>query len=230
MQLSLQREVQEKVTKLEAAKFAEATAAHAASAAAAGGSGKKAKKKVDKPKPPKPVVCGSAATQLELLFARTHQELARGTCLLLAALERQGLMPPSYDAEFLPPARRFAHRFAPFCVLARPPPLTPAHYEHAFEKLHEWPHDKLLASAAGHFKTAKSRLDTPLRADSKEGPPLTAGQRADALALAKVAVANGVLIASLGIRPPPPGSAAHFSYAVHAHFAVVSFPPAAKKE
>ena len=216
MQLQLQREVQEKANlqRAQAAKML----------AASGDSSSKKGKKDKKPKSPKPVVVGSYATHVDLLFAHVFQELSRGTCLLLAALSRQSLMPPSTSEHMTIPLR-FNHRVAPFNVLARPPPLTAAHFEQAFEQVHGLSIDALLSSALSHFKSAKSRLDVPLKADGKvsDAPILSTNQRNEAMALAKVAVANSVLIATLSMKPPAPGVVAQFSFSVHPHFVAVSF-------
>ena len=120
---------------------------------------------------------------------------------------------------------RFNHRVAPFNVLARPPPLTAAHFEQAFEQVHGLSIDALLSSALSHFKSAKSRLDVPLKADGKvsDAPILSTNQRNEAMALAKVAVANSVLIATLSMKPPAPGVVAQFSFSVHPHFVAISF-------
>jgi len=151
-----------------------------------------------------------------------HAELCRGTCLLLAALERLGFLPP-YDFEFMPLARRFDRRFAPFAALARPPPLSSAHFLHARTQMDASPIEALLSTAAAHFRSAKGRLDAPIKADAREdGTGLTPLQKAEAVAYAKVAVANGVLIASLTLKPPVEGSVAKLGFSMHPHFVVVS--------
>ena len=217
MQLQLHKEVTEKAN-ANAKNMAEAAAA-AAAAAAAGSSGGKKGRKAAKVKPFRPVVCGSLATHLELLFVRVIAELSRGSCLLLAALSRLNYLPTD-EFQFMPLARRFSHRFLPFAALRRPPPLNAEQFEMAWRQIESSPVPHLLKSAQEHFKSAKARLDEPLKADGNIG--LTAAQRAEALAFAKVAVANCVTIATLNMRPPPPGSLAKMSFETHAHFVTVA--------
>ena len=61
---------------------------------------------------------------------------------------------------------------------------------------------------------------------------LSPSQRNECLSLCKVAVANGVLIASLSLRPPATGSHAKLSFDTHPQYAVVSMvaPPAPPKD
>jgi hypothetical protein len=143
---------------------------------------------------------------------------------------RSGFL-PVYDSEFMPLSRRFERRFAPFHALVRPPPLPAGAYERSAAQLAGGVAADVLAMAGKHFKAVKSSLDGPLKAEPRsEGAP-SAAQRAEAMALAKVAIANGVLIASLSLKPPPDGSRARLSFDTHAHFVVATMEtPAAKSE
>jgi hypothetical protein len=202
-----------------------------ANEAASGKSGKKGKSKEAKAlanNPPRPTPVGSAATHVEVLLTRVHLDLCRGCYLLLSALGRKGLLPP-YDSEFMPLPRRFEQRFAAFRPLQRPPMLSAAHYEAEQERMLGTDPADMLASAASHFKTVKLRLDAPLKADPPKGADaagfFSPAQRAEALGLVKVAVANGVLIATLNLRPPPEGACASFSFAAHAGYVVATLAP-----
>ena len=223
MQLQLQKEVHDRAC----AKYAELVAAAQAAQREAKDGGKKGKKaaKAKAAALPDPPVVGGYATHFELLFTRVTAELSRGTCLLLSALSRLGFIAP-YESEFMPLSRRFERRFAPFNTLARPPPLGPQHFEHAKAQLDASPVEGLLSTAANHFKSVKTRLDAPIKAETKtDGTTLSAVQKAEAMAYAKVAVANGVLIASLSLKPPAAGSVVKFGYAAHPHFVQLSLAP-----
>ncbi|KOO28251.1 n-alpha-acetyltransferase auxiliary subunit-like protein [Chrysochromulina tobinii] len=230
MQLQLQKEVHDRAC----AKYAEQVAAAQAAQREAKDGGKKGKKaaKAKAAALSNPPVVGGYATHFELLFTRVTAELSRGTCLLLTALSRLGFIAP-YESEFMPLSRRFERRFAPFNTLARPPPLGPQHLEHAKAQLDASPVEGLLSTAASHFKSVKTRLDAPIKAETKtDGTTLSAVQKAEAMAYAKVAVANGVLIASLSLKPPAAGSVVKFGYAAHPHFVQLSLapPPAPKSK
>ena len=229
MQLQLQKEVTDKAHLHHTALTTALKEAAAKEASGGGKKGKKAAKEKEK-KVPKPPVVGSYATHLELLFARAQAELCRGTCLLLAALGRLGFNPP-YDSEFMPLPRRFERRFAPFAMLVRPPPLGAAHFEQAQAQIEASPLENLLSTATGHFKSAKARLDGPIKAEARtDGTGLTPFQKSEAMAYAKVAVANNVLIASLTLRPPAAGSLTKFAFDKHPHYCTLSLePPKAAK-
>jgi hypothetical protein len=201
----------------------EAEAAYAA-ALQQGGSGKKKKLKPPKPVPPRQVVTGSLGIHTELRLIHVMLDLSRGCYMLLAALSQLGLMPP-YESEFMPLQRRFDMRFAPFRVLARPPPFGYEFFAKESIRLSEIASADLLRGAASHFKAARAKLDGPLKADPKSEGALSPALRAEATRLVKVAVANSVVILSLERSPPPELSVAKFSFAAHPSFVTVSIGP-----
>jgi len=218
MQMQLHKRVAEQAER----QSATSSAAHAAEAAAGGKKSRKdAAKAKAKPPPGPEVVAELAVHNLDLLFTSVVLDLSRGTHLLLAALSSAGVLPDN-ESEFMPLARRFDRRFAPFRALQRPPPLTYEQYAEASAELAGAKEKELLQLAANHFKAAKLRLDAPLKGGLGKDGELTAAQRTEARALAKVAVANGVFIATLGIRPAAAGSTLKCSFETHGHFAVVS--------
>ena len=204
------------------------------------------KAKGGEPPPPTPPP-REAASLLDERFLLISRDLCRGSNLLLTALGRAGLL-PAYDSEFMPLHRRFDRRFAPFGCLARPPPLTSVHFGKSAAQLAAAPLDDLYAHpslgtsvlprylrwdalpislpvvprgryrlAAEHFKSAKMRIEALLKAEAA----LDIAQRADAVTLKKVAVANAVFIAALTLRPPAAGTRAKCTFATHPHFVVV---------
>jgi len=207
-------QVTQRATEVQAAAVAAAAAAKRAEKA---GTNKK-KKGGDKEKL-KPSAVLSRGVRLEVFAAAATRDMCTGLMMLIQILKRLDFTPPT-DLQFTPLHRRFEQRFAVFSLLVRPPAFTLDQYvARCNTDMGALPLTKLVDAAISTFKSAKGAIDRALHI-----PDLLATQsdKVDMLALARVAVANGVLLASTLQQPPPPGTRrATFDFKTHPCFPVV---------
>lgn len=147
------------------------------------------------------------------------REVCAALQMLLHVLLRLGFTTP-FDLDFTPLSRRWEQRFAVFGTLLRPPLLTMAQYvDRCQDKMGAESVAVMAAAALAHFKAAKAAVDKALHSPDS---PATPEQRADLTALARVAVANSVMLASALTPPPAEGSRrATFDFGTHKCFPIV---------
>mmetsp|Transcript_22723 Transcript_22723/g.37581 ORF Transcript_22723/g.37581 Transcript_22723/m.37581 type:complete len:725 (+) Transcript_22723:133-2307(+) len=176
-------------------------------------------------KGPAKVLTGSAATRFELQMAAALRELSCGLTMLLGLLRELKLLPPA-DLEFTSLAMRFEQRFALFSQLVQPAPLPLERYfDMCITKLQELPREQLNAATASCLKNAKLAIEKILHTSDV---PLKQAQKAELIALVKVAATNRELVLQLPLSPsasstePPPPKRARFNFETHASFPIVS--------
>jgi len=209
-----------------------AAGVQATGVAAAAASGKKEKPGKKKNRgaekgPQRPPVAGSPATRQEVLLCLATREVCSGLVTLLSLLQRLQFA-PGPDLEFTHLSRRFEQRFGFLATLSRPAPLRVEQFREQREALARRSSDEIVQTALTAFKAAKSAVDQALHAP--DGGP-SPDEKAELTSLARVSVANSVLVASALKAPPPAGSrVATFSFATHPHFPLVKLeaakPPA----